>query len=356
MNLDIPTPPTAIDTNSQRKLDLVQEYEVFQSDWIARLKAACGVADAVTSVEGKSLVFDNPWSLSGLDVDQVTDTLPWSVDRMNSHNQFMTINKEAQHYYSKEFSPSLPSPFSVNEFSQLEISAFPVPSGVSLPSSINSSDQSQAINHFISGNLNTYGKRSFLYGYFEMRCKLPKTCGSWPAFFLLDANFSQIRPHEIDIFEYVISCVANPSLNDRHVQLALHMTDAANTTWSVDGYGIKKNGQDSDRILGVCNDLPEQYDTNIKLGANGSTAMGPVSLAGDSAWHDDFHTFALLWEKDRLVWLFDGVPVASLCESGMVPNEPMCLIANLAVGGTYPGDAPMNYKDKLVIDSLRVWQ
>jgi beta-glucanase (GH16 family) len=64
----------------------------------------------------------------------------------------------------------------------------------------------------------------------------------------------------------------------------------------------------------------------------------------------------VLWQPDRLVWYIDGVE--RYRTSDHVPAEPMYLIANLAVGGNWPG-APDNttvFPADLEIDYIAVWQ
>jgi beta-glucanase (GH16 family) len=47
---------------------------------------------------------------------------------------------------------------------------------------------------YTSASLMTRGKADWLYGRLEMRAKLPRTPGAWPAFWTLGANW--IKPHE----------------------------------------------------------------------------------------------------------------------------------------------------------------
>jgi beta-glucanase (GH16 family) len=125
---------------------------------------------------------------------------------------------------------------------------------------------------------------AFTYGYVEMRAKLPAGDGLWPAFWLLAADHES-RP-EIDIME----------------------ADGAD----MEGYGtyLHIEGPIRRRDHGTRHETPD--------------------LTTD--WHD----YGLLWDEDRLVWYFDDAEVYRLEHD--VPDEPLYLIANLAVGGEYVGD------------------
>jgi beta-glucanase (GH16 family) len=68
-----------------------------------------------------------------------------------------------------------------------------------------------------------------------------------------------------------------------------------------------------------------------------------------------FHTYAVDWEKDLVVWYFDGVEVFRVMSN--VPAQPMYLIANLAVGGDWPGSPNEDtvFPGYLEIDYIRVY-
>lgn len=68
-------------------------------------------------------------------------------------------------------------------------------------------------------------------------------------------------------------------------------------------------------------------------------------------WHD----VVLDWAPGSLVWSIDGVPRVSV-EGDMVPDEPMYLVLNLAVGGPIGGPAPADaYPATFRVDRVRVW-
>ncbi len=61
-------------------------------------------------------------------------------------------------------------------------------------------------NKITSASINTYGKKSILYGRIEVKAKLPTGVGTWPAIWMLGENISKIgwpACGEIDIMENV---------------------------------------------------------------------------------------------------------------------------------------------------------
>jgi len=58
--------------------------------------------------------------------------------------------------------------------------------------------------------------------------------------------------------------------------------------------------------------------------------QGPDYSAG-------YHTFGVDWRPGLLMWYVDGVERYRVSNQN-VPSGPMYILANLAVGGTWPGD------------------
>jgi beta-glucanase (GH16 family) len=58
------------------------------------------------------------------------------------------------------------------------------------------------------------------------------------------------------------------------------------------------------------------------------------------------------------LWLIDGQLVQEFADKANICSSPMYLIANLAVGGSWPGDpdASTTFPQSLLIDYVRVWQ
>ncbi len=158
---------------------------------------------------------------------------------------------------------------------------------------------------YTSGLIASDGKFQFKYGYFEMRGRLPAGKGLWPAFWLLAEN--RRSNAEIDIMEL---------LGDipKRMYMTLHYRDS--------------QGQRSEA---------------------GATFEGP-DFSGD------FHIFAAEWNADAVTWYVDGIQRFQVTHD--VPQEPMYLIANLAIGGKWPGypDDTTRLPAFFDIDYIRVYQ
>lgn len=157
---------------------------------------------------------------------------------------------------------------------------------------------------YTSGLISSHDRFVFTYGLVEMRARLPAGQGLWPAFWmhLNDDN----RTGEIDVFELL-----------GHQPDVLYMT----LHWP-DVFG---RHQDESHIF-----------------------RGPD-------FSRDFHVFAVDWQPGLVIWYVDGVERARIAHN--VPAEPMYLIANLAVGGTWPGwpDQSTPFPAYFDIDYIRVY-
>ncbi len=176
---------------------------------------------------------------------------------------------------------------------------------------------------YTSARLLSQGLQEFKYGRIEARIKVPKGAGTWPAFWMLGANFEQDATDpakqwpnigEIDIMEYV--------------------------------------GREPDLVLG--------------------TVHGPgyAGAGGKSKWNrqefdigDDWHTFSIDWNAERIQWFFDGEQYFELSPENVghrewVFDEPFFIILNLALGGTLGGTiAPdLEYPVPYYVDYVRVYQ
>ena len=84
---------------------------------------------------------------------------------------------------------------------------------------------------------------------------------------------------------------------------------------------------------------------------SGSSWTGPDFSAG-------WHTFGVEWEPGAIVWYVDGIERWRFTVTSRIPNEPMHVLLNLAVGGEWPGspDTSTAFPSYYDVDYVRVWQ
>jgi len=215
-------------------------------------------------------------------------------DGMLVTERTLTGNKELQVYVDPDWAPE-GRPLGLNPFSlhdgELEIRAEPAPPSVAA--------QLEG-RRYISGMISSQPAFSQTYGYFEMRARLPRGKGVWPAFWLLPADFDW--PPEIDVME----SVGDPS----KVYATAHSKVA------------KAEG------------------TEIQI-------SDP----------DAFHTYAVAWDKDQIVWFVDGRE-AKRQPTPPDMHKPMYLLANIALGGDWAGapDASTPWPARMSIDYIRAYR
>jgi beta-glucanase (GH16 family) len=87
-------------------------------------------------------------------------------------------------------------------------------------------------------------------------------------------------------------------------------------------------------------------------GRHGSKGSGKVSTPDVSA---DFHVYAVDWSPGMIVWYLDGVEKFRSDQG--VPQQPMYLLANLAIGGAWPvpPDETTPWPASFDLDYVRVY-
>lgn len=159
---------------------------------------------------------------------------------------------------------------------------------------------------YISGMISSQYTFSQTYGVFEMRAKLPAGRGLWPAFWLLPADKSW--PPEIDIME----------------------------------------------ILGH---EPSTLYTTLHSKADGAHTKSDIPAISIPDSSKDFHTYAVDWGPEVTIFYFDNKEVARR-PTPKDMNKPFFILANLAVGGSWPGSptAATPFPATYHIDWIRAWQ
>ncbi len=180
---------------------------------------------------------------------------------------------------------------------------------------------------YTSGRISTQNLKTFTYGRFEVRAKVPNGQGYLPAFWLM-ANDENVygqwpRCGEIDCMEVM--------------------------------------GQDTKKLYGT-----------IHYGNPHAESQGTYTIKdGEKSFSDDFHTFTCDWEPGKITWYVDGIKYheesnwhSTTEGQGTLTypapfDQPFYIILNLAVGGSWVGNPneTTNFKNNpFVVDYVRVYQ
>ena len=204
-----------------------------------------------------------------------------------------TANAEEQWYVRADYAPTAGLGVYEVRNGVLEINAMPTPR-----------DHQKNVDgyDYVSGMINTHGTFSQTYGYFEMRADIPEGQGLWPAFWLLQDDLTW--PPELDVMEVIGSS-------------------------------------------------PDDVITSVHFEDGGNKLLNKVTtIPGVS---DGMATFGMDWQPDEIVWYVDGVEVFRAATPEDM-HDPMYLLANLAVGGTWPGSPTAeSIPATLSIDYIRAY-
>lgn len=168
---------------------------------------------------------------------------------------------------------------------------------------------------YTSARLKTQDKFDFTYGRLDVRAKLPKGGGTWPAIWMLGANFPEVGwPNcgEIDIMEHVGN-------DPGSIQSALHNPSSFGNT-------IYKRSVD----------ITDESDT--------------------------FHVYSMIWSEEQISFYLDGVRFYIYRPESRNSNtwpydKPQFLILNVAMGGTLGGDIDPSFSSSsMEIDYVRIYQ
>jgi len=174
---------------------------------------------------------------------------------------------------------------------------------------------------YSSGRVRTKNRGDWTYGRFEVRAKLPQGKGIWPAIWMLPTEEKYggwAASGEIDIMELV--------------------------------------GHKPAQVLGTLH-YGDQWPRNKYTGGSFDLPSGTFA--------DDFHTFAIEWEKGAMRWYVDGrlYQTQKKWSTTAAPfpapfDQPFHLVLNLAVGGHLPGnpDASTKFPQQMLVDYVRVSQ
>ncbi|WP_420475243.1 type-F conjugative transfer system mating-pair stabilization protein TraN [Noviherbaspirillum sp. ST9] len=175
-----------------------------------------------------------------------------------------------------------------------------------------------ASGRFFNRTIDTDGRYTQTYGYFEIEAKLPLGKGTWPAFWLFN-HIGERRP-EIDVMEAYAGGAAPWGFTDGAG--VAHPQAYAPTVWKGDYEG---------QLVGS-----RQYDTGMDLSAG-------------------FHKYAVKWEPNKQTFYFDGQEVLTL---NVTMSDPMYLMLDLWYGsasGEPDGSTPTGKANSYEINYVRAW-
>lgn len=172
---------------------------------------------------------------------------------------------------------------------------------------------------YTSASLTTKGLAQWKYGIIEIKAKLPKGTGLWPAIWMLNENFEEEDSHkgEIDIMEHL--------------------------------------GFDRKSIIGSVHlDTPE--NESYQFQSKKIRIKNP---------YDEFHTYAIRWTAKQIDYLLDGeiyqtIKKKNFNQHNQWPfDQPFYLKLNVAVGGisgSKKGIDDCTLPQKMIIEYVRVYQ
>lgn len=195
--------------------------------------------------------------------------------------------------------------------------------------------------HCTSGRVNTKGKMFYTYGMIEARIKFPRTAnGLWPAFWQMGNNFDEVnwpKCGETDIIEMGHQSAFAKGTQDRFFNGAMHV------------------GRRWDQVWSDAQDATWEYSLQ-----------------------DTFHILTMIWTPTSIDMYMDrdSHPESrAYFHADLEPNEdadynrqlvfgkPNFVIANLAVGGNFPGiynidgiSALSSGPRSMYIDWIRIYQ
>ncbi|WP_373059586.1 family 16 glycosylhydrolase [Zunongwangia sp. H14] len=165
--------------------------------------------------------------------------------------------------------------------------------------------------NFTSARINTKDNFEFTYGRVEVRAKMPEGGGTWPAIWMLGADFDEVgwpATGEVDIMEWVGN-------NPGRTSSALH--------------------------------YPEH--------SGGNAVVGDTQIQNATS---EFHLYEAEWTEENITFLLDGEVYFTFDNDASTPfNKDLFLILNVAMGGNLGGEIDPAFQEaSMEIDYVRVYQ
>lgn len=168
--------------------------------------------------------------------------------------------------------------------------------------------------NFFNRTLDTDGRFSQIYGFFEIEARLPYGKGPWPAFWLF--NHIGTRRPEIDVLEAYPGGGPDSGWSDAN----LHPTAYGVTVW-----------RDATSLAG-----------------SGKAQTPDLSAA--------FHKYGVRWDNSRVTFYFDGKQIYSVNAKMRDPLYPVLSLWYGSASGTPDATTPEGKANAFEINYIRVWR
>jgi beta-glucanase (GH16 family) len=246
-------------------------------------------------VTGKKLVFSDEFNGSSLNSNNWATCYDW---RRPSETGCTNNGNFEQEWYNDDQVKVADG--------QLNITTINDPIDVSVQNQAKTFEYRSGMVNTGSGSTNGTVRWAGTYGYYEARMKFQAGQGVWPAFWLLPVN--KQWPPEIDVMEFL---------------------------------GNK----------------PNEILQTLHWQANGQPQESSVVIKRAQDYSNSWHTYGVDWEPGKIDWYIDGKLTRSYVGPN-IPDTPMEIIINLAIGGLLPGNANTTtpFPSQLQVDFVRVYQ
>lgn len=172
-------------------------------------------------------------------------------------------------------------------------------------------------NKYTSARMITKNKKTFTFGRIDIRAKMPKGKGVWPALWMLGNN---------------IDAVSWPACGEMDI--------------------LELLGQEPNKIYGT-----------LHWGTSSTThdSKGSNYVLNTGSFDQQFHVYSLVWAQDLVQIYVDDILYNTVTKNNVGPyypfNSPFFFIFNVAVGGSWPGspDGTTVFPQRMVVDYVRVF-
>ena len=172
---------------------------------------------------------------------------------------------------------------------------------------------------YTSSRMVTKGKADWSFGRVDIKAKLPKGRGTWPAGWMLGSNINTVgwpQCGEVDILEHV--------------------------------------GYDPDTIVGSIHSTAYNH-------VKGTQKTKRIFIKNP---YTEFHVYGCEWNTEKMTFFLDGMPYLTVqnehkSDKEWPFNNPMYLLLNVAVGGNWGGTKGIDesiFPVRMEVDYVRVYQ